>query len=53
MSADLESVNLEDITILIVEDETIVSLDLQSRLESLGYEVLGTIDNGEGAVNMA
>jgi len=39
--------------ILIVEDETIVSLDLQSRLESLGYEVVGTIDSGEEAVEKA
>ena len=35
--------------ILIVEDEVIVALDLQSRLERLGYIVLDTFMSGEEA----
>lgn len=32
--------------ILIVEDETIVALDMKMRLESLGYRVVGVVDTG-------
>jgi diguanylate cyclase (GGDEF)-like protein/PAS domain S-box-containing protein len=39
--------------ILIVEDESIVALDIQDRLESLGYEVPATVASGEMAVEMA
>jgi len=39
--------------ILIVEDEAIVACDLQSRLESFGYEVVGTAVSGEQAVKLA
>ena len=37
--------------ILIVEDENIVALDMKMRLESLGYTVLGVVDNGISALN--
>ena len=33
--------------ILVVEDESIVALDIQDRLESLGYEVPATVASGE------
>ena len=33
--------------ILIVEDERIIALDLQARLERLGYDVLGVVSSGE------
>ena len=36
--------------VLIVEDEVIVALELQSHLENLGYEVAGTVTSGEEAV---
>lgn len=36
--------------ILIVEDESIVALDMRYRLQTLGYEVLGLCDNGDDAV---
>lgn len=36
--------------ILVVEDENIVALDLQERLESLGYGVCGLETTGEGAI---
>lgn len=39
--------------ILIVEDEAIVALDLQCRLESLNYDVIGLASSGEQAVKMA
>jgi two-component system, cell cycle sensor histidine kinase and response regulator CckA len=39
--------------ILIVEDESIVQLDLQHRLERMGHSVVGTASNGEEAVAKA
>lgn len=36
--------------ILIVEDESIVQLDLQRRLERMGYTVVGAASAGEEAV---
>ena len=36
--------------ILIVEDNRIVSLDIQIKLEALGYLVVGTAASGEGAI---
>jgi CheY-like chemotaxis protein len=39
--------------ILIVEDEAIVQLDLQRRLEQMGHTVVGTASRGEEAVAMA
>ena len=40
-------------TILIVEDERIVALDLAGKLEQLGYEVAGTAMRGDEAVTLA
>ncbi|HEX5735266.1 MAG TPA: EAL domain-containing protein [Blastocatellia bacterium] len=39
--------------ILVVEDESIVALDIQDRLESLGYDVPATVASGERAVEQA
>jgi CheY-like chemotaxis protein len=39
--------------ILVVEDETIVQLDLQHRLERMGHSVVGTATTGEEAVAKA
>ncbi len=36
--------------ILIVEDETIVALDMKMRLESLGYRILEVVDTGPAAL---
>jgi PAS domain S-box-containing protein len=36
--------------ILVVEDEGIVSLEIQSRLRSFGYHIAGTADTGEEAI---
>lgn len=39
--------------ILIVEDESIVQLDLQTRLERMGHSVVGVAARGEEAVEKA
>ncbi len=40
-------------TILIVEDESVVALDLQLRLQAWGYQVVGTADTADQAVALA
>jgi two-component system, cell cycle sensor histidine kinase and response regulator CckA len=39
--------------ILVVEDETIVALDLKCRLTEMGYEVVGMAERGEEALELA
>ncbi|WP_243359093.1 HD domain-containing phosphohydrolase [Fundidesulfovibrio terrae] len=39
--------------ILVVEDEAIVALDIQSRLRYMGYDVAGVASTGEDAVDKA
>ncbi len=39
--------------ILVVEDESIVSKDIQNSLKKLGYNVIGACNNGEEAVELA
>ena len=41
------------IKILVVEDELIVSMELKSRLNDLGYSVCGTVASGEEAIEQA
>jgi len=48
-----ESSKGSQVRILIVEDETIVALDLQRSLEMLGYEVVGMAPSGEVAIAKA
>lgn len=45
-----EEIRSESIKILIVEDETIVALDLKRRLTKLGYQVTGTAANSDKAL---
>src|SRR3954468_24461113 len=45
--------NTDKARILVVEDEAIVAADIQDRLTSLGYEVIGPVDNGAEAVQKA
>lgn len=40
-------------SILIVEDESIVALDLESRLLQLGYQVVGPVASGSAAIEYA
>jgi DNA-binding NarL/FixJ family response regulator len=39
--------------VLVVEDEYIVSLDIQTRLIRMGYDVAGSCNSGEEAINRA
>ena len=39
--------------VMVVEDESIVAIDISQRLQSLGYEVTATVSSGEKAVEMA
>jgi CheY-like chemotaxis protein len=39
--------------ILIVEDEILIAMDLQGRLEELGYDVPGRADSAESALDLA
>ncbi len=39
--------------ILIVEDEAIIAMEIESQLQSLGYEVTSIVDTGEKAVKKA
>ena len=39
--------------ILVVEDEVMVAMTLEDTLEALGYEVVGTADNGGDAIRLA
>ena len=41
------------INILVVEDESIVSKDIQQSLKKMGYNVVGAADTGEKAVDLA
>jgi PAS domain S-box-containing protein len=40
-------------TILIVEDEAIISADLANKLRKLGYDIVGKTDTGEEAIEIA
>jgi len=40
-------------SVLIVEDESVVALDIQLQLEELGYRVAGTAESGEQAIQLA
>ncbi len=39
--------------ILIVEDEAIIAMELESQLQSLGYEVTSIVDTTENAIETA
>ncbi|WP_415715221.1 HD domain-containing phosphohydrolase [Maridesulfovibrio sp.] len=39
--------------IMVVEDEAIVSLDIQGRLKSLGYQVAGVASSGDQAIQLS
>src|SRR4029453_6704516 len=44
---------MDKVRMLIVEDERIVAMDLQGRLNSMGYEVVGHAVSGEEAIQKA
>lgn len=39
--------------ILLVEDEVIVAMTIEDSLVNMGYEVIGTVDNGLSAIELA
>jgi len=41
---------MSDIEILVVEDESIIAMDLEQSLKSLDYAVLATVASGEAAI---
>jgi CheY-like chemotaxis protein len=47
---DLPKAVSAPLRVLIVEDESLVALDLQERLILLGYEVAAVVDNGTDAL---
>jgi transcriptional regulator with GAF, ATPase, and Fis domain/DNA-binding NarL/FixJ family response regulator len=44
---------MEKVKILIVEDEAIIAMEIESQLQSLGYEVTSIVDTGENAIGKA
>ncbi len=47
------AIDMSSERILIVEDESVVALDLRQRLENLGYQVVGHATRGEKGVQLA
>ena len=45
--------NKEAIRVLVVEDETLIRLDIVETLEDAGYEVVGEAGDGESAIELA
>ncbi|RDB04189.1 LytR/AlgR family response regulator transcription factor [Runella aurantiaca] len=43
---------MHSIKILIVEDEAVVGLDLEARLEAEGYEIVNVVNNGPKAIEV-
>ena len=48
-----ESHEINSKSILIVEDESIIALNLKYDLEDLGYTVIDIVDNGDDAIDKA
>lgn len=44
---------MEPVNILVVEDELVIAMDLQTRLERLGYNVLEVVSTGEQSIEKA
>jgi len=44
---------MEKARILIVEDEAIIAMEIESQLQSLGYEITSIVDTGEKAIKKA
>ena len=49
----MNSVSHANARILIVEDESVVALDIQDRLQSLGYQVVARVASGQRAIDLA
>ncbi|MBT4089321.1 MAG: response regulator, partial [Deltaproteobacteria bacterium] len=44
---------MEKAKILIVEDEAIIAMEMESQIQGLGYEVTSIVDTGEKAISKA
>ena len=44
---------MEKTKILIVEDEVIIAMEVESQLQGLGYEVTSIVNTGENAIKKA
>jgi len=44
---------MEKAKVLIVEDETIIAMGIENKLQSLGYEVISIVNNGTDAIKKA
>jgi CheY-like chemotaxis protein len=42
--------NMLNSKILLIENESIIAIDLKSRLENLGYNIIGIVNKGEDAI---
>lgn len=45
--------NMSSASVLVVEDESIVALDIRHRLQTMGYSVVGLALSGEEAIQLA
>ncbi len=43
---------MDNVKILIVEDEIIIAMEIQDRVEGLGYEILDMVSSGEEALSL-
>jgi PAS domain S-box-containing protein/putative nucleotidyltransferase with HDIG domain len=50
---DKEADEMAKASIMVVEDESIISMEIQDRLGSMGYRICATSSTGEGAVKKA
>lgn len=50
---NIKYIGMSSVKILIVEDESIVAMDLKHRLENMNYTVLAVVSSGEEAVEKA
>lgn len=50
---EIENNETNSKSILIVEDESIIALNLKYDLEDLGYNVIDIVDNGDDAIYSA
>lgn len=48
----LESNNTPDVSILIVEDEAVIAMDLEQRLTSMGYGIAGVASRADRAIEL-
>jgi len=44
---------MEKTKILIVEDEAVIAMEIESQLKALGYEITSMVNNGADAIKKA